>query len=458
MSLHRAHLADLDELALVVREPTSRAYILEAIADYRAGSYRSAIVATWTAICFDIVAKFRELAANGDAAAKEFVSTVDKAIAQPKNPEMFLAIERQLLDESAKSGFIGHREQIDLDRVKEDRNYCAHPAFIADAALFQPTADQSRAHIVHAVEHLLRHAPVEGKTAITRFIAELTGAAFPPTDAAVEAWLKARYSGHVKASTLRSIIVTTAKGALRLAADNLRARSLAVLRAMQRGQHQVYQDALKDQLPKLLAAEDERTLPRLAGLVAQDRSVLGWLGEGFIAKLQGAIAEYPMDNTENRELFALAEMPEFIDAAQNRFAALDSAERSAVIVEHPSRVFVQVAIAEYAESRSYRGAEARGEIVLALARKLEPLDISKVLKAASENPQIWDASGTPDILARLFAHTIHHVQVTGPMWAEFLVQMYQKREWADPATTFSAIRDGLVANGFAVPTVPSSAD
>ncbi len=452
MANHRAHLADLDELALLVRETTSRTYILEAIADYRAGSYRSAIVATWTAICFDVVAKFRELAASGDAAARNVVSTVDKAIAQPKIPEKFLAIEKELLDYAATAGFIGHREQMDLERVKEDRNYCAHPAFIADAALFQPTPDQCRAHIVHAIDHLLQHPPVEGKTAIDRFKREIEGVAFPPDDAAVEAWLKARYSGHVKAATQRSLIVIATKGALRAAVPNLRHRALAVLRVMRRIEHPAYSDVLKDQLPKFLAGAEDRLLPRLAVLVAQDESILSWVGGDVVARLQGAMSELPVDDAENRGLFAVANLPEFSEHAKARFATLDATEKAAVLTEHPARAFVPEVIADYAASSSYRGAEARGERVVSLAAKLQPSDIAEVLKAAVDNNQIWDAAGTPEILTRLFDHTVDHLAETSAAWVELLREMYEKKRWT--GTAMKHVNDQLVARGIAVPEAP----
>src|SRR4051812_7885178 len=63
-------LTDLDELILTVRDRNSRAYISEAVATYRARAYRAAIMSTWAAVAYDIIAKIRELAAQGDGAAK----------------------------------------------------------------------------------------------------------------------------------------------------------------------------------------------------------------------------------------------------------------------------------------------------------------------------------------------------------------------------------------------------
>ncbi|MBW4500097.1 MAG: hypothetical protein KME57_11190 [Scytonema hyalinum WJT4-NPBG1] len=57
--------------------------------------------------------------------------------------------------------------------MKEDRNLCAHPAFIAEEELFQPTPELVRTHIVHAVVHLMQHQPVQGKSAIQRIMSEI---------------------------------------------------------------------------------------------------------------------------------------------------------------------------------------------------------------------------------------------------------------------------------------------
>ncbi|MBD2609761.1 MAG: hypothetical protein RMY62_004475 [Nostoc sp. ZfuVER08] len=62
-------LTDLDELVLTIRDKSSRSYILEAVNAYRGGAYRAAIVATWIAVSYDIIAKIRELASQSDRQA-----------------------------------------------------------------------------------------------------------------------------------------------------------------------------------------------------------------------------------------------------------------------------------------------------------------------------------------------------------------------------------------------------
>ena len=59
-------LTDLDELVLTVRDRNSRSYIGEAITAYRARAYRSAVMSAWVAVDYDVIAKLRELAVQGD--------------------------------------------------------------------------------------------------------------------------------------------------------------------------------------------------------------------------------------------------------------------------------------------------------------------------------------------------------------------------------------------------------
>lgn len=59
-------LADLDALVLSCHNHASRTHIREAIVCYRAGAFRSATVAAWHAVVYDLIAKMREMVEQGD--------------------------------------------------------------------------------------------------------------------------------------------------------------------------------------------------------------------------------------------------------------------------------------------------------------------------------------------------------------------------------------------------------
>ena len=71
-------LTDLDKLLLRCRDPQSKVFLAEAIACYRAGAYRAAIISTWIALVFDLISKFKELALTGDVEAQNTVVEIER--------------------------------------------------------------------------------------------------------------------------------------------------------------------------------------------------------------------------------------------------------------------------------------------------------------------------------------------------------------------------------------------
>ena len=144
-------ITDIDTLALAVRDRESRRLIAEAITAYRGGALRSAIISTWIAVSFDIIAKARELATQGEAAPKAFVEDLDVAIAN-RDIKKMQAIESDLLNVANDQLQLFAPHEFDaLERLQRDRNLCAHPAFIVEDELYQPSLELVRSHIVHAL-------------------------------------------------------------------------------------------------------------------------------------------------------------------------------------------------------------------------------------------------------------------------------------------------------------------
>lgn len=128
-------LADIEALTLECRSETSREYISEAVLCYQAGAYRASIVGTWIAVAFDLIDKIRELAISGDEGAKEIEDRFKSYIAQidEGNNQGFksaLEFERDILATARdKLQILDQQQYIDLKRLADDRNRCAHPSF-----------------------------------------------------------------------------------------------------------------------------------------------------------------------------------------------------------------------------------------------------------------------------------------------------------------------------------------
>lgn len=172
-------LSDLDELVLKCRDQKAKSYIKEAVDCYKAGAFRSAIVSTWIAVSFDILDKLKELSLAGDKEAEKQIDVFEKArrIGDIANS---LKFERDILTVCRdKLELISQVEFIDLERLQEDRNRCAHPSMTADGEVFNPSAELARMHVRSAVEHLLQYPPAQGKYALDSLSSEVESEYFP---------------------------------------------------------------------------------------------------------------------------------------------------------------------------------------------------------------------------------------------------------------------------------------
>jgi hypothetical protein len=195
---------------------------------------RAAVILAWTAVAFDVIAKLRELATHGDAGAATFVAELNAAVAA-SDVSKLQQLENRLLDQ-AQSPFemISARERQDLDRLKEDRNACAHPAFATAGAatLFTPSPELVRAHVVHAINHLLRHPPVQGKAALERLKHDLLQPSFPRDQGQATTFLRTRYLSRLKPALVENLVTILLKVLLRGADPDLAKRPGTILRAL----------------------------------------------------------------------------------------------------------------------------------------------------------------------------------------------------------------------------------
>lgn len=150
-------IVDLDELVLKCRNDAARNHIKEAVMNYRVGAYRSTIVSTWLAVIYDVVDKYRELSILGDSVADvEYNKYLN--LLKRNDLGQALTFERTLLKKiHTDFSFITARELVDLERIRVDRNRCAHPYLDLDFGIYQPSAELARTHLRIAVESLLQY-------------------------------------------------------------------------------------------------------------------------------------------------------------------------------------------------------------------------------------------------------------------------------------------------------------
>jgi hypothetical protein len=285
-------LVDFDELLLKVRSPAARAHIVDAVAAFRAVALRPAVVSTWAAVVFDIMAKIREIELTGDARARLHVQRFDE-IRTHNNVVESLAMERSILD-VARDEFelITQQEHIDLTRLWEDRHRCAHPAMNTADDAYQPSAELVRYHIASALTHLLVHVPVQGRAALTRLMNEVRSPLFPPDIAGATRVLSGGPMQRPKDVLVRDFVLASVKATLRgeLADDEAFAsRALAAVAAVATMHPAVVQRVYSADVPRVLGGLNDEDVWRVLRLGVAVPAVWDHMPEAVRTKLERLI-------------------------------------------------------------------------------------------------------------------------------------------------------------------------
>lgn len=440
-------LTDIDSLYLAVRDDQSRRLIHEAVTAYRGGALRSAILSTWIAVAYDIIAKARELAAQGEDAPQAFITELDAAIAGNDIPKR-QNLERQLLDTAnAKLQLLAPHEYDALKRLFEDRHLCAHPAFIADDQLFQPTPELVRTHLVHALQYLLIHAPLQGKSAVTRFEVDLLSASYPASGPAIGRYLRARYLDRAK----DALVVNLIKGILTAPFGAEHAKFAGKERQLALSLHEisVAKTALYDQsVPPFVASRfdsvpDERLL-KLCPYLESDTRIWDWTSESVRIRVKTLLENASLEVLKSTNAFDAFAIPELASMLSARLDAFDEPTLINVISENPRREFIPRAIAIYRQARGWRHAEQLGRaLMIPLANQFSPENIQAMLDAVAENDQIKTASGTSTILETVFELSRPVLSEARHHWQAFVDRLAQEYGDQDHSYAYPAIRKKL---------------
>lgn len=402
----------LEDLLNEVRDRESRRYLEEAARAYNVGAFRVAIVATWVAVAFDLIGKIRQLGAVGDAAANDFIRTLDQAI-EGDSTSKLLAIERTLLTVAHETfEFIEPRELEELDRLRIDRHVCAHPAFVRPTEVFEPPPELVRAHIATAVDAVLSKGPTPGRRAIERFKEEIKRDSFPRSQDDLTQYLRARYFEPGKSSLRRGLAALIVKncldGGTGMQPRVIRRYAMAA-RALERIEPGILTDALstvvtrREEGPGLSEDELLRFTANLGDMP------LAWqaLPDTSHVKVYEELKNADVQQLVDHGIFACALTAEARKAVDARLGELDDVQLTEVIGQDPdSARFGQAAIDMLRESRTNDDAtRVMDTLVLPLAGTMTPDQVRDVLACVQDNPQVRMAADMPPLFTEFFDRT-----------------------------------------------------
>lgn len=463
--MKEVRITDLDELALKVRDRISRSYILEAIDAYRGGAYRSSIISVWIAVNFDIISKIRELANRGDKMAQNFVNTLDQAI-RTKNIKELQRVEESLLDKAENDyQFISNQEKYDLEQLKNDRNLCAHPAFISEDMLFEPEPERVRMHIVHVIKYLLQHPPIQGKNAIEGIVRDIKSISFPDTLEDASIFLNTRYLDRSKKVLIENIIVLLLKAVLKgnlehLPLLNYSKQIFLTLQAISKRHPDIYEERMQANTLKIVESLNDECLPNVFRLIASDPRCWNWLDEATKSQLKAYIKSSVNQTNIHISIFKMIIISDLKSIIIEIFNSFSVAKQINIIKSVPQPEFAEQAIKLYSKPSSFRDAEFLGEsLILPMISCFCLTDIQKTLKVVQENHQIYDATGTPKIMVEIYEKTNQYLQSLKENWKELFKILWDKKysSWYEQGliiwddTGWASLASHLKSDGIKLP-------
>lgn len=449
-------LADLDELILQCRGDEAKSYISEAVACYRAGAFRSCIVATWIAVVFDFLHKLRQLELAGDKNAQKHLREYEK-LRRANDLPALLRFERQIL-EIAKNDFelLSQTEHDDLERLQSDRHRCAHPSMQSDTDPYRPNAELARYHLTSAVSCLLSQQPVQGKAALDRLWSEVRSEYFPTnTQQAVTAFETGPLR-RARPSLVRSFVVDLVKVLIREEhTDPQQDRLFSALTAVYQMYTGEFESVLAKILPDIVAKVDDDEWPKIVAFLR--RVPPSWSAIGEAGRTKAAlVVSSASDWLEDEQVVADAlRIPDLTETALSRADLLTSFTILKEFGVDPTPQLVDIAVDKFANSDNFRNSRHHGEqLLLPLASHLSSEQLKRALDGFISNRQIWDSIGMETIMEQLFDQTDSMVHDVENEWIQIYTMITSNQNFGSSWSALST----RIESQFAEATAKIKAD
>lgn len=452
----KSHLTNLDELMQKVRNTHSKNYINESIAAYRTGAYRSSLITTWIAVCVDIIEKIRELSLSEDPAAKKIEEELDKI--QPNDPAAMLNFEREILKFACDElQLISTIEKSHLERLKDDRNICAHPTFSDDGSQFSPPAELALSYIVQASNYLLVHPPVKGKVIVHRLYELINEPSFPEDDEKAFSLLSSENNlGRVKDSGVRNLAIIILK---RLFLDdtglspNLLNRLSASLNAIYRLYAEIYEEVVSTKLGKMLSEANDTKLKRIFPLLCLRNELWPKVDHAERVRIEGLINSMDDEEISKYQVIKLADLNSdirpFLIA---KIDELDKVKQAKIIASYPVKFLKDRAIDIFSEALTFDSAEYRGNnLLLPISESFDDNNLQRIFTGSLDNAgsyginQILNAGAIGAFFSGLYTATKSAPLNHKALWVEFWKKLNDK------GFSYNSLKEKLIEDHYIEP-------
>jgi hypothetical protein len=281
-----------------------------------------------------------------------------------------------------------------------------------------------RSHIVHALQHLLIHAPLQGKSAISRFVADVVSTSFPINSDDIGAYIRAKYLDRAKDVLVTNLIKALISAPFSDERGHFvgRSRLLAMtLREIANAKTAIYDATVPAYIGRKFDAVGDDVLLTICPFLENDTRIWEWLSEPVRLRIKKLLQTADVETLKAHAAFDGFAVDPLTDILLKRFGDFDRNTQISIISEHPKRELVRSGIEIYSHAGGYRTAEAWGQsIILNLTPFFTADHIRVLLDAVQGNGQIWGASGTSTILETVFDNTRPLLPEARPYWQAFV--------------------------------------
>lgn len=392
---------DLDVLLISIRNGQSKSYFLDAVRAYKAGALRAALTSAWVALVYDLIAKYRELSAMGDAAAAKFLQDWDNATVAG-DVKKLLQLEASVIDDATKNTqVVNQLAGKHLARLREDRHLCAHPAFSAEAELFEPSHELVRLHLVNAVEFVLSQEPLQGKAIFELFDADVQSPGFPAQFHKVLDYVQQRYLDRVRAQNVRNFGAVLAKSLLKGVPAQWESQHQKIvysLIALRERAADSWGD-VSQSIVRLIDNLDPQHRPRAIALLGSFPDLWHRLSEPARTALLQTIENANTTGLMDVRILSGVTVPNLREPLTRAIEALDRDRLAEAVRTQPIIELWPRAVEVYRESGGWRASEANfRDLITPFTGRLNSEQLEDLFGAIADNSQNWDAAETDQLL------------------------------------------------------------
>ena len=417
-------VTDIDILRNKVRDRNSQILIDEAITAYRGGALRSAIVSTWVAVLYDIISKARELAHLDELACKKFIQDLDNAV-KNNTIQKLLKIEREIISWAKDEvEVISPHEHEALNRIRIDRNRCAHLSLCTEDQVFQPLPELVKVHILHALEHSLIHAPLQGKSAIEGFFKDIQSKSFPSSEREAREFFFSKYLNRTKEASIENMIKKILTIFFFESGNKIFEHRLKLSWALSEisdKRKDIFINTTQQYLKFKSDIKGEKNLLSICLILGSNSQIWNWLSNpirlALLELIRNCTAE---DMIEHYVPHAhdISDIGSHIRTKMRRFRYQDQVE---IINRFPNKHFVPMAIYIYRRSKNQKMASDIGHYaIMKLAVHFNSKDIISVLDAVKSNDNIYKSKSIEMVLMIVFSSTKNYLPHTKESWIKLI--------------------------------------